>query len=78
MKETTPSAMPPCFDKWCRRERRCFYPQAQKMGCRHYLGGLLEARERKNLTEMSKDAVGVTYHPLHNFLTEASHRRRAS
>ena len=31
----------------------------------------------KNLTEMSKDAVGVTYHPLHNFLTEASQQRRA-
>jgi hypothetical protein len=55
-----------------------FTHKAQKMGCRHYLGGLLEARERKNLTEMSKDAVGVTYHPLHNFLTEAPHRRRVS
>ena len=27
--------------------------------------------ERKNLTQMSKDAYGVTYHRLHHFLTEA-------
>ena len=42
----------------------------QKTGFRHYLGGLLGVRERKNLTQMSKDACGVTYHRLHHFLTE--------
>jgi len=71
MKETTPSAMPPCFDKWCRRFDDVFTHKAQKTGFRHYLGGLLGARERKNLTQMSKDAYGVTYHRLHHFLTEA-------
>ena len=30
MKETTPTAMPPCFDKWCRRERRYFYTHCLK------------------------------------------------
>ena len=28
--------------------------------------------ERKNLTQLSKDTVGVTYHRLHHFLTAAS------
>ena len=71
MKETTPSAMPPCFDKWCRRFDDVFTHKAQKTGFRHYLGGLLGESERKNLTQMSKDAYGVTYHRLHHFLTEA-------
>jgi hypothetical protein len=43
----------------------------QKTGFRQYLGGLLRCRERKNLTQMSKDALGVTYHRLPHFLTEA-------
>ena len=36
------------------------------------MGGLLGGRERKNLTQLSKDTVGVTYHRLHDFLTTAS------
>jgi hypothetical protein len=72
MKETTPDAMPPCFDKWCRRFDDVFRHQAQKKGFRHYLGGLLGESERKNLTQMSHNAVGVVYHQLHHFLTEAT------
>ena len=71
MKETTPSAMPPCFDRGCRRFDGVFSHQAQKKGFRHYLGGLLGESERKNLTQMSRDCVGVTYNRLHHFLTEA-------
>lgn len=71
MKETTPTAMPPCFNKWCCRFDDIFTHKAQKTGFRHYLGGLLGESERKNLTQISKDAVGVTYHRLHHFLTEA-------
>jgi SRSO17 transposase len=72
MKETTPDAMPPCFEKWCRRFDDVFSHQAQKKGFRHYLGGLLGESERKNLTQMSNNAVGVVYHQLHHFLTEAT------
>ena len=35
------------------------------------MGGLLGESERKNLTQMSDNAVGVTYHKLHHFLTAA-------
>jgi hypothetical protein len=72
MKETTPDAMPPCFQKWCSRFDDVFSHQAQKKGFRHYLGGLLGESERKNLTQMSNNAVGVVYHQLHHFLTEAT------
>jgi SRSO17 transposase len=38
---------------------------------RNYIGGLLGESERKNLSQMASNAVGVTYHRLHHFLTEA-------
>ena len=57
MKETTPSAMPPCFDRWCHRLDDLFNHKAQKRGFRDYLAGLLGESERKNLTQMSDNAV---------------------
>jgi len=71
MKETTPAAMPPCFDRWCKRFDDLFSHQAQKREFRNYIGGLLGESERKNLSQMADNAVGVTYHRLHHFLTEA-------
>jgi SRSO17 transposase len=71
MKETTPAAMPPCFDRWCKRFDDVFSRQAQKREFRNYIGGLLGESSRKNLYQMASDAVGVTYHRLHHFLTEA-------
>jgi len=71
MKETTPAAMPPCFDRWCKRFDDVFTHKAQKREFRNYIGGLLGESERKNLYQMASDAVGVTYHRLHHFLTEA-------
>jgi SRSO17 transposase len=71
MRETTPESMPPCFEKWCKRFDDCFTNKAQKIGFRHYLGGLLGESERKNLTQMSENAIGVVYNRLHHFLTEA-------
>jgi len=71
MKETTPEAMPPCFDRWCQKFDDIFSHQAQKREFRHYLGGLLGESERKNLTQMAENAVGVAYHKLHHFLTAA-------
>ncbi len=71
MKETTPSAMPPCFERWCQRFDDVFTHKAQKREFRHYVGGLLGESERKNLFQIAENAVGVTYHRLHHFLTEA-------
>jgi len=71
MKETTPSAMPACFDKWCHRFDDVFKTKAEKQGFRQYLGGLLGESRRKNLSEMARNAVGVVYHRLHHFLTDA-------
>jgi hypothetical protein len=63
--------MPPCFDKWCQRFDECFKTKAQKNGFRHYLGGLLGESERKNLTQMAQNAIGVVYNRLHHFMTDA-------
>lgn len=71
MRETTPAAMPPCFEKWCQRFDECFTTKAQKKGFRDYLGGLLGESERKNLTQMANNSVGVVYSRLHHFLTDA-------
>jgi len=71
MKETTPAAMPPCFERWCQRFDDVFTHKSQKREFRHYLGGLLGESERKNLFQIAENAVGVTYHRLHHFLTEA-------
>ena len=45
--------------------------QAQKREFRNYIGGLLGESERKNLSQMADNAVGVTYHQLDHFLTQA-------
>jgi SRSO17 transposase len=71
MKETTTAAMPPCFERWCQRFDDVFTHKAQKREFRHYLGGLLGESERKNLFQMASNAIEVTYHRLHHFLTEA-------
>ena len=64
MRETSPSAMPYAREKWCKRFDDCFKTQAQKTGFRYYLGGLLGESERKNLTQMSDNAIGVVYNTL--------------
>jgi hypothetical protein len=71
MKKTTMAAMPPCFDRWCCRFDDVFTRQAQRREFRNYLASLLGESERKNISQMSDNAVGVTYHKLHHFLTAA-------
>ena len=72
MKETTPAAMPPCFDRWCRRFDNCFKNEAQKNGFRQYLGGLLGESERKNLTQRAlslfhpKDRANILNNQTHS------------
>ncbi len=72
MKETTPAAMPPCFERWCSRFDDVFKTLAQKREFRNYLGGLLGESERKNLSQIAANAVKVTYHKLHHLLTAAT------
>ena len=72
MKETTPAAMPPCFDRWCTKFDDLLRTKAQKREFRHYIGGLLGESERKNVSQMARDSVEVTYHKLHHFLTEST------
>ncbi len=72
MRETTPAAMPPCFDRWCKRFDDLLKTKAQKREFRHYVGGLLGESERKNVSQMARDSVEVTYHKLHHFLTEST------
>ena len=63
--------MPPGFNRWCQRFDDVFTRQAQRREFRNYLAGLLGESERKNIFQMSTNAVGVIYHKLHHFLTEA-------
>ncbi len=47
MKETTPAAMPPCFEKWCQRFDEAFTHKAQKKGLGIIWGDYWEkAREK--------------------------------
>ena len=71
MKETTPTAMPPCFERWCKKFDDCLKTKAQKREFRHYQGGLLGESERKNLTQIADNTIGIAYHRLHHFLTDA-------
>lgn len=72
MEGTTRAAMPPCFDRWCKRFDNVLKNKAQKREFRNYLGGLLGESCGKNLSQIARDSVGVTYHRLHHFLTEAT------
>jgi SRSO17 transposase len=72
MRETTPAAMPRCFERWCSRFDDLLRTKAQKREFRNYLGGLLGESERKNIFQMAKNAVGVNYDQLHHFVTEAT------
>ena len=40
---------------------------------RHYLGGLLGESETKNVFQIARDAVEVTYHKLHHCLDAVAH-----
>lgn len=71
MKETTSAAMPPCFERWCKKFDDLLRNVSQKREFRNYLGGLLGESERKNVSQIARDSVEVKYHRLHHFITEA-------
>jgi hypothetical protein len=41
MRETTPAAMPPCFDKWCKNFDDLLRTKAQKREFRHPARGII-------------------------------------
>ena len=55
MKETTPAAMPPCFNRWCEKFDDLLRNKSQKREFRHYLAGLLGESKRKNIYQMASD-----------------------
>ena len=61
MRQTTPAAILTCFERWCKKFDNCWKNQLRKTGFRHYLGGLLGESERKNLSQMANNAIGVAY-----------------
>jgi hypothetical protein len=59
MKETTPAAMPPCFEKWCQRFDDVFTHKAQKREFRHPPRGIVgRKREKKPISDGRKRRRG--------------------
>jgi len=71
MRETKSTALPPCFERWCKRFDDVFKTQAQRKEFRHYLGRLLGESQRKNLSQIAQDMIDVSYHSLRHFLVRA-------
>ncbi|MGL6344172.1 MAG: IS701 family transposase [Waterburya sp.] len=71
MKETTLSAMPPCFEKWCAKFDDLWKNQGQKKGFRYYLAGLLGETKRKNIAQMTDNIIGSSYHNVHHFISKS-------
>ncbi len=71
MKETTLSAMPPCFEKWCAKFEDLWKTKGQKKGFRYYLAGLLGESKRKNIAQMTDNIIGSSYHNVHHFISKS-------
>jgi DDE superfamily endonuclease len=71
MKETTLSAMPPCFEKWCAKFDDLWQNQGQEKGFRYYLVGLLGESKRKNIAQMTDNIIGSSYHNVHHFISKS-------
>ncbi|VEP14166.1 hypothetical protein H1P_2450012 [Hyella patelloides LEGE 07179] len=70
MRETSPAAMPPCFDKWCQRFDDLLRTKAQKRKL-NYLGGLAKNRKVQvlNSTEFQEK---IRLDVLAEFLPESA------
>ncbi len=71
MKETTPVAMPPGCERRCQKFDECWEKTPQKTGFRHYLGGLLGESERKNISQIANNSIGIVYNRLHHFIADS-------
>ncbi len=59
MKETTPAAMPPCFDRWCQKFDDLLRTKAQKSGCDRAVGFLrLASAPSKRVQTLSSRIIG--------------------
>lgn len=47
MKETTPAAMPPCFNKWCKRFDDLLRTKAQDKGVQKLFRGIIGRKQAK-------------------------------
>mgnify|MGYP003487416765 FL=1 len=72
MKETTLSAMPPCFEKWCAKFDDLWKTKRKKKGFRYYLAGLLGESKRKNIAQITDNIIGSSYHNVHHFISKSS------
>ena len=72
MKETTLSAMPPCFEKWCAKFDDLWKNKKKKKGFRYYLAGLLGESKRKNIAQITDNIIGSSYHNVHHFISKSS------
>lgn len=63
--------MPPCFEKWCAKFDDLWKTQGQKKGFRYYLAGLLGESKRKNITQMTDNIIGSSYHNVHHFISKS-------
>jgi hypothetical protein len=72
MKQTTPAAMPPCFERWCKRFDDIWTHQAQKREFRNYIGGLLGESERKKPVSNRGERGGSDIPPITSFFDGSS------
>lgn len=63
--------MPPCFEKWCVKFDDLWKNQGQKKGFRYYSAGLLGESKRKNITQMTDNIIGSSYHNVHHFISKS-------
>lgn len=71
MKEITLEALPPCFEKWCVKFDDLWLTKGQKKGFRCYLAGLLGESKRKNISQITDNIIGSSYHNIHHFISES-------
>ena len=72
MKEISLESLPPCFEKWCAKFDDLWDNKGKKKGFRCYLAGLLGESKRKNLTQITDNIVGSSYHNVHHFLGKST------
>ncbi len=66
-----PEAMPGCFEKWCKKFDSVFPIASQRNHFRTYLAGLLSEGQRKNISVIVANTIGVNYFNVHHFLHDS-------
>lgn len=66
-----PEAMPGCFEKWCKKFDDVFRRSGQRNHFRTYLAGLLSEGQRKNISVIVANTIGVSYCNVHHFIHDS-------